>query len=179
MNTLSFGILAMAAAITPLLSNVLFFLLFQDMVYWGIDDLYLEPCCVQRYYQQRELLNWDHQVKIKFNRFTSPIQYGKLFFRRKKRRRRRCSATVGWGSCRRYSGTSLRNHTPLWEPGYGHIFRVFETLLSMFSHSDRGHHLHHLYYNIYRRPHPEHPTLLLGQGPPGKDMLDLSKLSRL
>ena len=28
-----------------------------------MDDLYLEPCCVQRYYQQRELLNWDHQVK--------------------------------------------------------------------------------------------------------------------
>ena len=36
---------------------------FQDMEYWGVDDLYLEPCCVQRYYQQRELLNWDHQVK--------------------------------------------------------------------------------------------------------------------
>ena len=35
----------------------------QDMEYWGVDDLYLEPCCVQRYYQQRELLNWDHQVK--------------------------------------------------------------------------------------------------------------------
>ncbi len=35
----------------------------QDMEYWGIDDLYLEPCCVQRYYQQRELLNWDHQTK--------------------------------------------------------------------------------------------------------------------
>ena len=34
----------------------------QDMEYWGVDDLYLEPCCVQRYYQQRELLNWDHQV---------------------------------------------------------------------------------------------------------------------
>ena len=33
------------------------------MEYWGVDDLYLEPCCVQRYYQQRELLNWDHQVK--------------------------------------------------------------------------------------------------------------------
>jgi len=33
------------------------------MEYWGIDDLYLEPCCVQRYYQQRELLNWDHQTK--------------------------------------------------------------------------------------------------------------------
>ena len=31
------------------------------MEYWGVDDLYLEPCCVQRYYQQRELLNWDHQ----------------------------------------------------------------------------------------------------------------------
>ena len=33
------------------------------MEYWGVDDLYLEPCCVQRYYQQRELLNWDHQLK--------------------------------------------------------------------------------------------------------------------
>ena len=37
----------------------------QDMEYWGVDDLYLEPCCVQRYYQQRELLNWDHQVNSK------------------------------------------------------------------------------------------------------------------
>lgn len=35
----------------------------QDLEYWGVEELYLEQCCVQRYYQQRELLTWDHQVK--------------------------------------------------------------------------------------------------------------------
>ena len=45
-------------------SNVLnSFLTFQDLEYWDVDELYLEQCCVQRYYQQRELLTWDHQVK--------------------------------------------------------------------------------------------------------------------
>ena len=44
---------------------LLLFVVLQDMEYWGVDDLYLEPCCVQRYYQQRELLNWDHQVNSK------------------------------------------------------------------------------------------------------------------
>ena len=33
------------------------------MEYWEVDELYLEQCCVQKYYQQRELLTWDHQVK--------------------------------------------------------------------------------------------------------------------
>ena len=28
-----------------------------------MDELYLEQCCVQKYYQQRELLTWDYQVK--------------------------------------------------------------------------------------------------------------------
>jgi len=28
-----------------------------------VDELYLEPCCVQKYYQQKELLNWEHQAK--------------------------------------------------------------------------------------------------------------------
>ena len=73
--------------------------LFQDLEYWGVDDLYLEACCVQRYYQQRELLNWDHQVcsylililkyiflfyamgyiksnKIKWTRFLLPYKIG-------------------------------------------------------------------------------------------------------
>ena len=49
------------------------------MEYWGVDDLYLEPCCVQRYYQQRELLNWDHQVKKEEEpEFFRPGRLGKL-----------------------------------------------------------------------------------------------------
>ena len=51
----------------------------QDMEYWGVDDLYLEPCCVQRYYQQRELLNWDHQVKKEEDTdYFRPGRLGKL-----------------------------------------------------------------------------------------------------
>lgn len=37
--------------------------LIKDLEYWEVDELYLEQCCVQKYYQQRELLTWDHQVK--------------------------------------------------------------------------------------------------------------------
>ena len=33
----------------------------QDLEYWEVDELYLEQCCVQKYYQQRELLTWDYQ----------------------------------------------------------------------------------------------------------------------
>lgn len=51
----------------------------QDMEYWGVDDLYLEPCCVQRYYQQRELLNWDHQIKKEEeNEYFRPGRVGKF-----------------------------------------------------------------------------------------------------
>ncbi len=35
----------------------------KDLEYWGVDELYLEACCVQKYYQQKELLNWEHQAK--------------------------------------------------------------------------------------------------------------------
>ena len=39
---------------------ILFFQFFlQDLEYWNVDELYLEQCCVQKYYQQRELLTWD------------------------------------------------------------------------------------------------------------------------
>jgi potassium voltage-gated channel Shab-related subfamily B protein 2 len=49
------------------------------MEYWGVDDLYLEPCCVQRYYQQRELLNWDHQIKKEEeNEVFRPGRVGRL-----------------------------------------------------------------------------------------------------
>ncbi len=29
------------------------------MDYWGIGNIYLEPCCSQRYYEQMEYLGWD------------------------------------------------------------------------------------------------------------------------
>ena len=35
------------------------FYFLQDLEYWNVDELYLEQCCVQKYYQQRELLTWD------------------------------------------------------------------------------------------------------------------------
>ena len=47
--------------ISKFFSKTYFFL--QDLEYWEVDELYLEQCCVQKYYQQRELLTWDHQVK--------------------------------------------------------------------------------------------------------------------
>ena len=46
-----------------LTKKLIFHCFFQDLEYWGVDELYLEQCCVQKYYQQRELLTWDHQVK--------------------------------------------------------------------------------------------------------------------
>ena len=36
-----------------------YFYFLQDLEYWNVDELYLEQCCVQKYYQQRELLTWD------------------------------------------------------------------------------------------------------------------------
>ena len=42
---------------------VMYICILQDLEYWEVDELYLEQCCVQKYYQQRELLTWDHQVK--------------------------------------------------------------------------------------------------------------------
>ena len=40
-------------------NRVQFFYFLQDLEYWNVDELYLEQCCVQKYYQQRELLTWD------------------------------------------------------------------------------------------------------------------------
>ena len=64
---------------------------FQDLEYWGVDELYLEPCCVQRYYQQKELLNWEHQAKkeeeiekkktrVEFLNILFKMRYGKMVF---------------------------------------------------------------------------------------------------
>ena len=50
----------------------------KDLEYWGVDELYLEACCVQRYYQQRELLNWDHQVKKEELEVFRPGRLGRL-----------------------------------------------------------------------------------------------------
>ena len=50
----------------------------KDLEYWGVDVLYLEACCVQRYYQQRELLNWDHQVKKEELEVFRPGRLGRL-----------------------------------------------------------------------------------------------------
>jgi hypothetical protein len=44
-----------------------------------VDELYLEPCCVQRYYQQKELLNWEHQAKKEEEvEIFSPSRVGRL-----------------------------------------------------------------------------------------------------
>ena len=64
--------------ITKLLKILNIFSPFQDLEYWGVDVLYLEACCVQRYYQQRELLNWDHQVKKEELEVFRPGRLGRL-----------------------------------------------------------------------------------------------------
>jgi hypothetical protein len=44
-----------------------------------VDELYLEPCCVQKYYQQKELLNWEHQAKKEEEiEIFSPSRIGRL-----------------------------------------------------------------------------------------------------
>ena len=44
-----------------------------------MDELYLEPCCVQKYYQQKELLNWEHQAKKEEEiEIFSPSRIGRL-----------------------------------------------------------------------------------------------------
>ena len=50
----------------------------QDLDFWGIDELYLEPCCQQRYYQARELLGIDRIEKVEEPEYFRPGTLGKI-----------------------------------------------------------------------------------------------------
>eukprot|EP00090_Calanus_glacialis_P008953 TRINITY_DN17274_c0_g1_i1.p1 TRINITY_DN17274_c0_g1~~TRINITY_DN17274_c0_g1_i1.p1 ORF type:complete len:566 (-),score=77.28 TRINITY_DN17274_c0_g1_i1:155-1852(-) len=50
----------------------------QDLDYWGIDELYLEPCCQQRYYQSRELMSLDRVEKVEEPEFFRPGTLGRI-----------------------------------------------------------------------------------------------------
>ncbi|XP_023321006.1 potassium voltage-gated channel protein Shab [Eurytemora carolleeae] len=50
----------------------------QDLDYWGIDELYLEPCCQQRYYQTRELMSLDRAEKVEEPEYFRPGAIGRI-----------------------------------------------------------------------------------------------------
>ena len=114
----------------------------QDLDFWGIDELYLEPCCQQRYYQARELLGIDRIEKVEEPEYFRPGTLGKI---------QKCL----WDLFEK-PHTSLGARVGELS---SHLLLHFNRLLLL----DRCHHLDLLHCYQHRGAHAQHSPLFSGK----------------